>query len=59
MGKEALDGEELVGADADLVAGGEGGREDAVGRLDREVDLVWRGEGRVKRRRPTRLAGTN
>jgi hypothetical protein len=38
--KETLDREELVGGDADLVAGSERSGDDARGGLDGEVDLV-------------------
>lgn len=44
LGKELLEGEELVAANVDLVASLEAGSVDAVTGLDGEVDLVQRAE---------------
>ena len=48
LGQEALDREELLGRNADLVAGVERGGDDAGRGLDRKVDLVYEG-GRRQR----------
>lgn len=47
LGQELLEGEELVAANVDLVAGLEAGGVDAVAGLDGEVDLVQRAEDLV------------
>lgn len=47
LGQEPLEREQLLGRDVEAVAGLEGGGLDALGRLDREVDLVERAEDLV------------
>ena len=47
LGQELLEGQELVAANVDLVAGLEAGGVDTVAGLDSEVDLVQRAEDLV------------